>query len=73
MGIPLLSVRGGITTTILTPARLMATTDLAGLWVASSSARARGIAATGVAADTMVVAVDTTAAVDTAELDIVVV
>ena len=62
-----------ITTILLTPARLMATTDLAGLWVASSSARARGIAATGVAADTMVVAVDTTAAVDTAELDIVVV
>jgi hypothetical protein len=70
MGIPLLSVRGGITTTILTRARRMATMARAGSSVASLSALARGIAGTGVA--DFMAAVDTTAAVDTAELDIAV-
>jgi hypothetical protein len=70
MGILLPYAPGGITTTILTHARLMATTDLAGSLVASLSAPARGIAGIGVAVDTMV-AVATTA-VDMAESDIAV-
>lgn len=67
-GIPtrLRSAAGATILIIPTLARLTATTARAGSSVASLSAPARGIAATGVAVDTMVaegtmVAVDTTA------------
>ena len=63
-GIPLLSVSGATTTTIRTHARLMATTARAGSSVASLSAPARGITATGDAVATMVAA-DIMAAADT--------
>jgi hypothetical protein len=59
------SVHGDITTITLILARLMASTDLAGLWVAYLSALALGITATGVAAATTAVRATDTVAVAT--------